>query len=126
MLSKGSKFKSIFSGSCPRCQEESMYKSSNPFNYFSVLKMHDHCSNCGLHYNMEPSFFYGAMYVSYGIGVALSIITFVVSNVIFGYGFLTTFFAIIGVLILFASNILRFSRNIWINMFINYDEKFKK
>jgi len=31
--------------------------------------MHDRCPACGLHFNREPGYFLGAMYVSYGLGV---------------------------------------------------------
>jgi hypothetical protein len=38
--------------------------------------MHEKCSHCGLIYQIEPSFFYGAMYVSYGLNVATGIVAF--------------------------------------------------
>jgi len=33
--------------------------------------MHDRCPVCGLHFNREPGYFLGAMYISYGLGVAV-------------------------------------------------------
>ena len=33
--------------------------------------MHDRCPACGLHFNREPGYFLGAMYISYGLGLAL-------------------------------------------------------
>ncbi|HWZ80939.1 MAG TPA: DUF983 domain-containing protein [Candidatus Sulfotelmatobacter sp.] len=33
--------------------------------------MHDRCPACGLHFNREPGYFLGAMYVSYGLGLAV-------------------------------------------------------
>ena len=32
--------------------------------------MHDCCPGCGLHFNREPGYFLGAMYISYGLGLA--------------------------------------------------------
>lgn len=32
--------------------------------------MHDRCPACGLHFNREPGYFLGAMYISYGLGIA--------------------------------------------------------
>jgi hypothetical protein len=32
--------------------------------------MHDRCPNCGLHFNREAGYFLGAMYISYGLGIA--------------------------------------------------------
>jgi hypothetical protein len=33
--------------------------------------MHDRCPHCGLVFNREPGYFLGAMYVSYGLALAL-------------------------------------------------------
>ena len=82
--------------------------------------MHDRCSSCGLKYKMEPSFFYGAMYVSYGIGVAFAVAAFVISYVFIGTGLLNTFIAIMATLVIFMPVIMRLSRNIWINLFVKY------
>lgn len=120
MFSKGTKLNSIFKGKCPRCQEESMYVKKNPFDLTQTLKMHEHCSHCGQKYKIEPSFFYGAMYVSYGVGVAFAVAAFIISYFFFGSGPLTAFFAITGTLIVFMPIIMRLSRNIWINFFFSY------
>tara|TARA_R100001369_G_scaffold954_1_gene3029 strand:- start:53404 stop:53781 length:378 start_codon:yes stop_codon:yes gene_type:complete len=119
---KGSKSNSILTGSCPVCQKESMYKESNPYKLQNILKMHEKCSNCGTKYKMEPSFFFGAMYVSYALGVAVSVAAFIISYVFLGGGLMTTFLAITGTLIVLMPIILRLSRNIWINMFLSYDK----
>ena len=72
---------------------------------------------------LEPSFFYGAMYINYGITVALSIVTFLIVKLIFGFSLLQSFVAIFIALLLFAPINLRLSRILWMNMFIQYDEK---
>jgi uncharacterized protein (DUF983 family) len=126
MLKKGSKLNSILTGTCPRCQNESMYLDENPLNFSKLIKMHEKCSHCGLKYEIEPSFFYGAMYVSYGLNVAISIATFVVSYLILESSIKTSFIAIVIANILLFPFVLRWSRNIYINMFISYDPKFKK
>ena len=69
MLKKGSKLYSILTGTCPKCQNERMYVTKNPFLLGSVLKMNENCNHCHLKYQIEPSFFYGAMYVSYAFVV---------------------------------------------------------
>jgi hypothetical protein len=38
--------------------------------------MNDRCPACGLHFDREPGYFLGAMYISYGLALA----------VIFGFG----------------------------------------
>lgn len=126
MLKKGGKLYSILTGTCPRCNQESMYIDKNPYHLSNVYKMHENCSHCGLHYKIEPSFFYGAMYVSYGLGVGISVAAFIVSYVFIGTSLKTSFFAIIGALVIFMPVIMRLSRNIWINFFVSYRKDWKE
>ncbi len=126
MLKKGSKLNSILTGTCPRCQNESMYLDKNPLHFSKILKMNERCSHCGLKYQIEPSFFYGAMYVSYGLNVAISIATFVISYLILSFNLKNTFIAIIVSNIVLFPFVLRLSRNIYINMFVSYKPDFKK
>ena len=85
MLKKGSKLNSILTGSCPKCQEESMYEDKNPYHLSKLYDMHETCSHCGLQYQIEPSFFYGAMYVSYGLTVAIGVAAFIIAKVFLGF-----------------------------------------
>jgi uncharacterized protein (DUF983 family) len=126
MLKKGSKLNSILTGTCPRCQNESMYLDKNPLHFSKLLDMHERCGHCDLKYQIEPSFFYGAMYVSYGLNVAISVAAFIISYVFFSSSIKTAFISIIVANILLFPFVLRWSRNIYINMFISYDPKFKK
>ena len=80
MLKKTSKLHSILTGTCPRCHQESMYFNKNPYIIVDLYKMHDNCSHCKLKYKIEPSFFYGAMYVSYGLTVAIGGAIFVIAS----------------------------------------------
>lgn len=123
MLKKGSKLNSILTGSCPKCQNESMYSDKNPLHLTKVLKMNENCSHCGLKYQIEPSFFYGAMYVSYGLNVALGIAAFIVSFVFLKTTIEESFLTIIITLVVLFPFVLRLSRNIYINMFVSYDPK---
>lgn len=122
MLKKGSKLYSILTGSCPRCQKESMYLDNNLLHLNKILKMNDHCSHCGLKYQIEPSFFYGAMYVSYGLNVAIGIAAFVVAFVLFNASIGTAFVTIVLSIIVLYPLVMRLSRSIYINMFVSYEE----
>ncbi len=123
---KGTKIYSIFTGACPKCHQESMYQTKNPYVLRDVLKINDNCSHCGTRYRLEPSFFYGSMYVSYGVGIAFAIATFIVSFLILETSLFTAFLAIVGTLIAFGPIIMRLSRNIWINLFMSYDKNLMK
>ena len=121
MLKKGTKLYSILTGSCPKCHAESMYETKNPYHLTQIFKMHERCSNCNTKYKIEPSFFYGSMYVSYGVGIAFAVATFVISFLFLKTSLINTFIAIVITLIVFMPIIIRLSRNIWINLFMKYD-----
>ncbi len=118
---KGTKLNSILTGKCPVCQNESMYINSNPYILTETLKMHERCSHCGTKYKIEPSFFYGAMYVSYPVGIAFATAAFVITYFFFEANLVNTFIAIVGTLVVFMPVIMRLARNIWINFFMKYD-----
>ena len=126
MFTKGSKLYSILTGACPKCHAESMYVNKNPYVLSETLKMHDRCSNCNTKYKIEPSFFYGSMYVSYAVGIAFAVAAFVISYIFIGVDKFTSFLAIVGTLVVFLPFILRVSRNIWINLFMHYDKALAK
>ncbi|MDC7994315.1 DUF983 domain-containing protein [Altibacter sp. HG106] len=118
---KGTKVYSIFTSTCPVCHSGKMYKNPNPYVLSETLKMHEHCPHCHTKFKIEPSFFYGAMYVSYGVGVAFAVAAFIIAFFMFGLNRLNTFFVIMGTLIVMLPVIVRLSRNIWINFFFKYD-----
>ena len=122
MVTKGSKLYSIFTGACPKCHEESMYVNTNPYSLSETLKMNERCGNCQTKYKIEPSFFYGSMYVSYGVGIAFAVAAFVISYFFIGTNKLSAFLTIVITLIVLLPIILRLSRNIWINLFMSYDK----
>ncbi|MEA1785506.1 DUF983 domain-containing protein [Arenibacter sp. GZD96] len=121
MLKKGTKVYSILTGSCPKCHEESMYVCKNPYKLYQIFDMHERCCQCDTKYKIEPSFFYGAMYVSYGVGIAFGVAAFVISFLFLGSTLLQAFISIVLTLIAFLPIIIRLSRNIWINFFIHFD-----
>lgn len=126
MIKKGSKLYSIIFGVCPKCHNESMYSEKNPYRITETLKINTNCSHCNTRYRLEPSFFYGSMYVSYGVGVAFAVASFIISYVFLGSSLMTAFYAIVGTLVVFMPIIMRLSRNIWINLFMSYDPELDK
>lgn len=123
---KGTKIYSIFTGACPKCHQESMYQNKNPYVLSDVLKINDNCSHCGTRYRLEPSFFYGSMYVSYGVGIAFAVAAFIISYLFIGTTLLTSFIVIVLTMLIFGPIIMRLSRNIWINLFMSYDKTLVK
>lgn len=126
MLKKGSKIYGILYGVCPKCHEESMYTNKNPYIVTQLFSMHEKCSNCNTKYKIEPSFFFGAMYVSYGVGIAFALGPFLISFLTFNSSIGIAILAVIASQIILYPIIIRLSRNIWINLFMSYDKKLAK
>ncbi len=126
MFKKGTKSYSIFKGKCPKCHEGNFFKHSFSFHPTKVTALHDNCPNCRFKYMIEPSFFYGAMYVNYGITVAISIVVFLISKLGFELNLLESFISVVIALVLLAPINLRLSRILWINMFVSYQPKSSK
>ena len=126
MFKKGTKLYSIANAKCPRCHEGDFFEHKITYNPSKITKLHENCPKCDLKYMMEPSFFYGAMYVNYGKTVALSVATFVITMGILSFSLLECFTAIIAVLLVLAPINMRLSRVIWINMFVSYNKSTSK
>ena len=126
MLKKGSKLYSILTGSCPKCHQESMYFEKNPYKLNTLYKMHENCGHCGLHYEIEPSFFYGAMYVSYAVSIAFGVAFFIITHYFLKTSLAASFITIVAGLIALMPVVARLSRNIYINIFVHFDAAWKK
>lgn len=66
------KLPAIIKGKCPRCQSGKMFQHPAIGKHF--MEMFADCPVCGLHYEIEPGFFWGAMYVSYAITVGIMLV----------------------------------------------------
>ena len=71
---------------------------------------------------IEPSFFYGAMYVSYALTVALAVAIFVIGY-LFSLSLITSLIAILMILYGLTPLTMRISRLLYINMFVHYKKK---
>lgn len=121
MFGKGSKLYSIFKMKCPRCQEGDFFVS-HPYDLKHAGDIHQNCSECGLKYSKEPGFYYGAMYVSYALGVALFVTLWTSFNLFFpntSIGIQLT--SIISATILLTPYLYALSKIIWANLFIKYE-----
>lgn len=121
MFKKGTKLYSILFNKCPKCHEGDFMQEKNFLKLHKAFHMNKNCSKCHFKYMMEPSFFFGAMYVNYALTVGISILTFVIATLFFNLRLLESFIPIVIVLILTAPITIRLSRIIWINLFVSYD-----
>ena len=122
MLKKGSKFYSVFHNKCPQCQAGNFFQFPVSLNFKKNLKIYENCDSCGLKYMIEPSFFYGAMYVSYALTVGLAIAIFILGYIL-NLSLITSFIAILVILLGLTPVTMRISRLIYINMFVHFKEK---
>jgi hypothetical protein len=127
-VDKPSYFFSVLTNRCPRCRRGDIFQSKNAYalkggNY---MKMHEHCTLCGQVTDLEVGFYYGTGYVSYGITMLLSGVTFVLWWVLIGVSINDNrVFWWLGVntflLIVLQPPLMRFSRTLWLSWFVKYD-----
>ncbi len=106
---------------CPRCRQGE-FLEANPYRFSKMNKVRRNCPKCDLRYSLEPSFYTGSMYVSYGVGVAVSVAVYM-TLLIFNAADdpLTIFLAVLAALTLTFPYIGAVSKAIWAHMFIKYD-----
>ena len=99
-----------------------MYEDPNAYHFSKTLKMNERCPHCDVKFKIEPSFFYGAMYVSYPVGIFVAGFAFVICFFLLDLGRLYSFLVISVLMLLLLPIIMRISRNIWINFFFKFDK----
>lgn len=85
--------------------------------------MHKHCPCCELRFEVEPGFFFGAMYISYAFSVALVV---TIGMVLYWLGDpeVWTYILLVSAgLLLFYPAMFRYSRILFLHLFggINFD-----
>jgi uncharacterized protein (DUF983 family) len=68
-----SKLNAMINARCPHCHEGRLFKYKW-WNLLNFAQMHDNCPQCDVRYEVEPGFFYGAMYISYAFTVGIMLI----------------------------------------------------
>lgn len=71
----------ILTTKCPCCRSHNLFEHSTYSRKF--LTMYDTCPNCGQDFRQEPGFYFGAMYFSYAINIAVMVICGVGFELIF-------------------------------------------
>lgn len=75
-MKKTSKWSAVLHGKCPQCRRGQVFSGSA--YGFNIQRTNKECSHCHQRFEIEPGYFYAAMYVSYamnmiemlGIGIA--------------------------------------------------------
>lgn len=111
---------------CPRCRKGKLFTHS-AYNFKHFTEMPEKCNCCEQPFELEPSFFYGAMYVSYALQVALLVTVFVAYQILYpeveAHVMIIT---VVAIAFMLYPVLVRFSRSIWIHFFVKYDREAHK
>lgn len=119
------KAQAIMQAKCPRCRSGKMF-SHKAYDLKNFTLMNKTCPVCGLEFEIEPGFFWGAMYVSYFVSVGIAIVSAVALYFLFNdpdaWFYVST---IIALIILLSPLSYRYSRVWMLYMFspIKFDKK---
>ncbi|MGB1004441.1 MAG: DUF983 domain-containing protein [Salibacteraceae bacterium] len=115
---------SVVKGKCPKCRKGNMFIDPNPYKFSKIFMMPENCECCGLKFNREPGFFYGSMYVGYGLSIAYLVAVYVAMVVLLNEFEIEAYLLLgIGSLVVLTPVIFRLSRSIWLFMFTKYDSQ---
>jgi len=118
-MAKRNKIAAIVAMKCPRCREGDMFNA--PITQ-GIYKMNDECPLCKQPFELEPGFYWGAMYVGYGLSGGYMLSTVGAMLLFLNWSIEAAFaISILGGIIIFPL-IARLSRVIWINIYVGYDK----
>ncbi|MCD6018756.1 MAG: hypothetical protein K0S53_1877 [Bacteroidetes bacterium] len=113
---KGSLISRILKEKCPNCGEGEVYEKKKKFFQLPVMK--EECNNCHYHFDREPGYFLGAMYISYGLAVFQGIVTFILLYMVFpDLPTIAVVLIILAVICLFSLKNYKLSRIIYMHIF---------
>lgn len=102
---------------CPRCKEGLVFQNSNLFAY-KVVKMNSKCPCCQYSFTKEPGFYWGAMYVSYGLSTLEGVIAYIICRLLGNAAFdPINLWIVIGTMLVFSPLNYRLSRLVWLYIF---------
>ena len=118
---------SVLTNKCPRCRQGHLFINPNPYNLKTTMQMPEECPVCGQKFELQTGFYFGTGFVSYGMTVLFSVITFVLWWFTIGMSIYDNrvwlwLGANAVLLILLQPPIQRLSRSVWISIFVRYDK----
>jgi hypothetical protein len=109
-------FLNIVREKCPNCGKTEVFKKKQKFLELPVMK--EDCEICHYHFDREPGYFLGAMYISYGLAVLQGILTFLFLYIFFPkIDTMLVVLFILAVLTTFSMKNYKLSRIIYIHIF---------
>lgn len=110
---------------CPNCRKGHMFKNKSIFPLKEMMDMPERCEVCGQKMELEVGFYFGTGYVSYGISIAISVFNLIWFALFVGLSWRdNSFFWYLGIniaiVVLLQPWIIRYSRVLYLNMFVQY------
>lgn len=128
-MAKKSAWSAIIDHKCPRCREGDIFVYSLLEKPTQFIKTHKKCPHCDLVYEREPGFFFGAMYVSYALTMAIFLGATFVLYFFFGDPSLAVYIAtVVGGVIILTPVVFRYSRTLYLYGFggVKYNEAYSE
>ena len=98
---------------CPRCHKGDLFVTS-AFKLNGFYKMHRQCPVCKQTFEPEPGFYFGAMFISYGMLVIMSIMIWISLFFLFRPAFAVYVVVILILNVLLLPFIFRYSRTLYL------------
>lgn len=131
MSTQPSTLLSVVQKKCPNCRTGKMFKQNTIFPLKTMLNMPERCEHCGQKMELEPGFYYGTGYVSYGLSIGLTIFNLIWFAIFFGIRFsdnsIFWFMGInVAIVLLFQPALMRYARVIYLYVFVKYNSYTKE
>jgi hypothetical protein len=108
---------------CPRCHHGNLFNDPNPYHLKHITDMPRHCAVCNQVYFPEVGFYFGAMYMSYGLTVFFSGVNVALLWLVFGF---SMYGLVIGNAVLLLAGLplyYRYSRAVWLMFFTSFSNE---
>ncbi|WP_077353501.1 DUF983 domain-containing protein [Algoriphagus sp. A40] len=100
-----------------------MFPKGNLMHPLRFHKMNESCAVCGQSFEPEPGFYFGAMFVSYGLNTVIFIAVWVLLALLVENYSLSTLLILLGLtVVVFLPISFRLSRSIWIALFVRFQK----
>ncbi len=120
MFKAGSKLYGIVRWKCPRCQGADMFKTGIGGGIYNMNKA---CPKCAQDFEMEPGFYWGAMYIGYALSAGYMLIGFAICLWVFRLTPTASFAWLIALGLLMIPYLARYSRAIWLSGNVRYSPR---
>lgn len=124
ILKRSSKLYSIVCFKCACCHEGDLYPTKI-YSFRGWFTMYEKCPHCGQKYELEPGFYWGAMYMSYMVSSFLIFAFFALYRFALDIRLLYAYvFSLLSLFLLYPF-VFRIARAIWLNIYVGYRGEMK-